>query len=179
MTSVWLFWTCVKCYGNHDFHGDALTSCVPHLWLTRESMVQSSAKWWIAPRMHIPFTCRSLTCSSILVFILPSLHEGNAPVLWLVHSSHKGLVIWKPCHVMRSSWRTHAIFSYIYVDIFHWIDKVYSNFIRSDFLPSRNLVKSVAFFFILSLQWRHNGRDGISNHQPPDCLLKRLFRRRS
>ena len=30
-----------------------------------------------------------------------------------------------------------------------------------------------------SLQWRRNGRDGISNHQPHDCLLNRLFRRRS
>ena len=27
----------------------------------------------------------------------------------------------------------------------------------------------------LSLQWRHNGRDSVSNHQPHDCLLKRLF----
>ena len=27
------------------------------------------------------------------------------------------------------------------------------------------------------LQWRHNERDGISNHQPHDCLLSRLFRR--
>ena len=31
----------------------------------------------------------------------------------------------------------------------------------------------------ISLQWRHNERDGISNHQPQDCLLNRLFRRRS
>ena len=30
-----------------------------------------------------------------------------------------------------------------------------------------------------SLQWRHNGHDSISNHQPHDCLLNRLFRRRS
>ena len=29
------------------------------------------------------------------------------------------------------------------------------------------------------LQWRHNGRDGVSNHQPHDCLLNRLFRCRS
>ena len=29
------------------------------------------------------------------------------------------------------------------------------------------------------LRWRHNGRDGVSNHQPPECLLNRLFRRRS
>ena len=30
-----------------------------------------------------------------------------------------------------------------------------------------------------TLQWRHNERDGVSNHQFHDCLLKRLFRRRS
>ena len=28
-----------------------------------------------------------------------------------------------------------------------------------------------------SLQWRHNGRDSVSNHQPHDCLLNRLLRR--
>ena len=28
-----------------------------------------------------------------------------------------------------------------------------------------------------TLQWRHNGRDSVSNHQPHDCLLNRLFRR--
>ena len=32
---------------------------------------------------------------------------------------------------------------------------------------------------LFSLQWRHNGRDSASNHQPHDCLLKHLFRRRS
>ena len=31
----------------------------------------------------------------------------------------------------------------------------------------------------ISLQWRHNGRDGVSNHQPHDCLLNRLSRCRS
>ena len=30
-----------------------------------------------------------------------------------------------------------------------------------------------------TLQWRHNKRDGVSNHQTHDCLLNRLFRRRS
>ena len=29
---------------------------------------------------------------------------------------------------------------------------------------------------LLTLQWRHNGRDGVSNHQPHDCLLNRLFK---
>ena len=31
----------------------------------------------------------------------------------------------------------------------------------------------------ITLRWRHNGRDSVSNHQPHDCLLNRLFRRRS
>ena len=30
-----------------------------------------------------------------------------------------------------------------------------------------------------TLRWRHNGHDGVSNHQPHDCLLNRLFRHRS
>ena len=32
---------------------------------------------------------------------------------------------------------------------------------------------------LMSLQWRHNDLDGVSNHQPHACLLNRLFRRRS
>ena len=28
-------------------------------------------------------------------------------------------------------------------------------------------------------RWRHNGRDGVSNHQTRDCLLILIFRRRS
>ena len=28
----------------------------------------------------------------------------------------------------------------------------------------------------ITLQWRHNRRDSVSNHQPHDCLLNRLFR---
>ena len=31
----------------------------------------------------------------------------------------------------------------------------------------------------ISLRWRHNERDSISNHQPHDCLLNCLFRSRS
>ena len=29
---------------------------------------------------------------------------------------------------------------------------------------------------IISLQWRHNGHDGVSNHQSHNCLLNHLFR---
>ena len=38
------------------------------------------------------------------------------------------------------------------------------------------------FLYVLwnvTLRWRHDGGDSVSNHQPHDCLLSRLFRRRS
>ena len=34
-------------------------------------------------------------------------------------------------------------------------------------------------FVSSTLEWRHNGLDSVSNHQPHDCLLNRLVRRRS
>ena len=37
----------------------------------------------------------------------------------------------------------------------------------------------MVYCFRVTLQWRHTGREGISNHQPDNCLLNRLFRRRS
>ena len=33
--------------------------------------------------------------------------------------------------------------------------------------------------FAVPLRWRNNERDSVSNHQPHDCLLNGLFRRRS
>ena len=40
-------------------------------------------------------------------------------------------------------------------------------------------IYSISQIGIDSLQWRNNGHDSVSNHQPHDCLLNRLFRRRS
>ena len=40
-------------------------------------------------------------------------------------------------------------------------------------------IKMINAWTVASLQWRHNGRDGVSNHQPHHCWIKRLFRRRS
>ena len=31
----------------------------------------------------------------------------------------------------------------------------------------------------VTLEWRHNGHNGVSNHQPHDCLLNHLFSHRS
>ena len=42
----------------------------------------------------------------------------------------------------------------------------------------RMTYKRYYFQFNWPLQWRHNERNGVSNHRSPDCLLNRLFRRR-
>ena len=39
--------------------------------------------------------------------------------------------------------------------------------------PCSNLIHDRS----LTLQWRHNERDGVWNHRRSDCLLNRLFRR--
>ena len=51
------------------------------------------------------------------------------------------------------------------------IDKMTKADGRRRLLPSTSCCES--------LQWRHNGRDSISNHQPYDCFLNLLLRRRS
>ena len=41
---------------------------------------------------------------------------------------------------------------------------------------------AVNFYFcnsVVSLRWRYNGREGVSNRHPRDYLLNRIFRRRS
>ena len=53
-------------------------------------------------------------------------------------------------------------------------------------IPSHNdAQRSVHYVYdstklpLMPLQWRHNGYDSVSNHQPHDCFLNRLFGRRS
>ena len=44
----------------------------------------------------------------------------------------------------------------------------------------RNLGINISCYPVdISLQWRHNELDGVSNHQPHRCLLNCLFKRRS
>ena len=45
--------------------------------------------------------------------------------------------------------------------------------------PAWNMTDIDQYQTINTLQWRHNWHDSVSNHQPHDCLLNRLFRRRS
>ena len=65
---------------------------------------------------------------------------------------------WKQIHTIKLKW--------------HNIKKGTCHFLNQCWLHSY-IAKGI------SLQWRHNGRDSVSNRQPCDCLLNRLFRPRS
>ena len=41
------------------------------------------------------------------------------------------------------------------------------------------IFRAINYLISHSLHWRHNDHGGVSNHQPHDCLLNRLFSRRS
>ena len=58
---------------------------------------------------------------------------------------------------------------------------VLNNTCLSDFYKCLHIKRqnSCRNIYKISLQWRHNGRNSVSNHQPHECLLNRLFRRRS
>ena len=43
----------------------------------------------------------------------------------------------------------------------------------------RDYITGTLSYSSSSLLWRHNGHDGVSNHQPQHCLLNRLFGCRS
>ena len=43
----------------------------------------------------------------------------------------------------------------------------------------RNSIAGMSLESHWALQWHHDERNGVSHHQPHDCLLNRLFRRRS
>ena len=45
--------------------------------------------------------------------------------------------------------------------------------------PLGGRYRQVSLYIDRTLRWRHNERDCVTNHQPHDCLLSRLFRRRS
>ena len=56
--------------------------------------------------------------------------------------------------------------------------RLYSNMWRHD-METFGITVAFCDYHQITLQRRHNERDGVSNHQLHDCLLNRLFRRRS
>ena len=53
------------------------------------------------------------------------------------------------------------------------------NFYNYMYMYIVNYIILITTLGTMTLQWHHNERDGVSNHRRLDCLLKRLFGRRS
>ena len=72
------------------------------------------------------------------------------------------------------------------VEWFHLVHDIFTTLIplewkssHNDYFEAADCTSGGLYNLVDWLQWRHNGCDCVSNHQPHDCLLKRLFRRRS
>ena len=109
---------------------------------------------------------------------------------WSLDSSHKGLILWKvfPCHNVfmhceTITCKTHGVDcdcrcvllpkrkNYV-TTIDHWsIITIWHLRLLSHVRPERSS--------LMTLRWRHNGHDSVSNHQPREGLLKSLIRCRS
>ena len=82
------------------------------------------------------------------------------------------LVIYRcysPWH-SRTGWYTFS-----HMRVLWWSDDLYGYVSH----PDMWIMTVQCWWVKRSLEWRHNGIDSVSNHQPHDCLLNRLFRRRS
>ena len=60
-----------------------------------------------------------------------------------------------------------------------WLNATSTTIARTISCNKSALSKHNFLFPRHSSEWRHNERDGVSNHRHLDCLIKRLFRRRS
>ena len=112
-------------------------------------------------------------CCSIICATLPPLYTST--------HYHDDVIKWKHCPrnwpfvrgIHRSpvnsphkgQWRGALMFSLIWAWINVWVNNGEAGGLR------RHRAHS--------LHWRHNEPDGVSNHQPRDCLLNCLFKYRS
>ena len=114
------------------------------------------------------FGCRSKKTSKLrLTGLCVGFHRGP------VNSPRKGPVTRKmfPFEDVIMCW--HSVINVrvrCSMDARNWHERQRAAWVASQ-------VKSRSSFNIL--QWRHNEHDGVSDHQPHDCLLNRLFRPKS
>ena len=126
-----------------------------------------------------------MTSSNGNIFRVTGLCAGNSPVP--VNSPHKG------------QWCGALIFSLICVWINGWVNKreagdlrrhcghydvivmncLYQAFCTNAYLQIGMYRDQCTWYIHVALQWRHNGRHSVSNHQPHGCFRNRLLRRRS
>ena len=92
------------------------------------------------------------------------------PESFLAIVKHRG---GKPYIFSQWTWPGFCVLS------FEYLQKIISTWFMTTQVSQYVMWDLNMYKYEASLQWRHNGRDGISNHRPHDYLPNRLFRRRS
>ena len=107
-----------------------------------------------------------IDCSACLhaILLFPNLFTYAPNIVWCQFKSCFFMLVWTNlelnCRQFQTPWRPC------------YVTEINSNHISTFKFPVIWLQQYIP------LQWRHSDRDGVSNHQPHHCLLKRLFRRR-
>ena len=86
------------------------------------------------------------------------------------------------CHISHGCWMSYVFnaFKKLCMMMIAWCNMQANEQWKSRVaMMSAFLWLAAPQIVIMTLQWHHNEHDGISNHQPHDCLLNHLFRRRS
>ena len=118
-----------------------------------------------------------------------NVHGANMGPTWLLsspggpHVEPMNLAIWAIVRklFLSKDWHT-VIENEIYprnlcFGVWLYISQILQDYFTSPYASIRLL--QCQWSIPVTLQWRHNNRDGVSNLQPHDCLFKRLFRRKS
>ena len=158
---------------------------------------------WVMPHYKdviMSATASQFTSLTIVYSTVYSKHQSPAslasPSLW---PTEKG---WNQYFRWRHSYLSQYLYSVLFclpnimttantdvhiilTDISHWSVLELVTIAFSYIFRLVRIISGCNIYFTIdikcvlkcTLQWRHNGRDGVSNHQPHHCLLNRLFRR--
>ena len=108
--------------------------------------------------------CEALGIKIVSLFIRIDIRISQTPLLICPQQSRQPSRVKYPC--------------YVYI-VITFDQQIFHSFFVCVILIPRDINNTSKAFCFASLPWRHNGHDGVSNHQPRHCLFNRLFRRRS
>ena len=83
------------------------------------------------------------------------------------------------CVKGKGKWCRPLVFSFLVARTIVEVPLIWYTMTLMSLIKLHRYDTALLMYLNTSLRWRHNGRDSVSNHQPHDGFLNRLFRRRS
>ena len=138
-------------------------------------------------------TGESYDCPGANEVILKHIGKTNSPVVNTrislginpanerhCYNVKTSVIGWLLCPTNESNEVSHWLGTYLVWSLWTW--QSFNHVHNWLFLMPTCITKMDMWFSYnptKTLQWRHNGHNGVSNHQPLDCLLNCVFGRRS